>query len=384
MAWNKNSGGRGSQGGNQGPWGNPSPGSGGGGRRGDQPPDLEEIVRQGRERLRRLLPRGAPGGSLLGLLAIGLGGLWLASGVYQVNAREQGVVLRFGKFTGATTAPGLRWHLPWPIETAQMVNVTDARKVEIGGQVSDQAGTASGHDESLMLTSDRNFLEVKFVVQFDVKNAKDFLFNVKDPDEAVRTSAQAAMREVVGRGKFDLLQTEQRTTTAEEVKRLVQTSLDSYNAGVRVLDINLQSVDPPGKALEAARDVQTARQEKEKMRNLAEAYRNNIIPQARGKAERAIQEAQGYKQKVIADAQGETQRFLSVYEQYRKAPDVTRKRMYLETMEKVLGGTNKVIIDRAAQGVVPYLPLNELKPGRGPAPAANPPAGPSLQPGGGN
>jgi membrane protease subunit HflK len=375
MAWNKNSGGRGSQGGNQGPWGNPSPGSGGG-RKSDQPPDLEEIVRQGRERLRKLLPQGAAGGSMLGLLVIVLGGLWLASGVYQVGQAELGVVQRFGKFVGLTQ-PGLRWRLPWPIETAQVIKFSSTNNEIIGVESDDQARVApAGVDESLMLTGDRNFLKVKFLVRWRVNDAKKFAFDVKDPVATIRSTAQSAMREVVGRGSFDQLQTGQRTATEEEVKRLLQAALDSYQAGVEVLLINLQSVDPPDKALEAARDVQTAGQEKETMRNSAEAYQNKIIPEARGKAEQIIQGAQGYKQKVIADAQGETQRFLSVYEQYKKAPDVTRRRMYLETMETVLGGINKVIMDRsAAGGVIPYLPLGEL--GRTLPPASNPPAGPA-------
>jgi membrane protease subunit HflK len=378
MAWNKNSGGRGSQGGNQGPWGNPSPGSGSGGRRGDQPPDLEDIVRQGRERLRKLLPRGAPGGSVLGLLVIVLGTLWLASGFYQVGANERGVVQRFGKFAGLTD-PGLRWRLPWPIDTVQVILTQGTRDEIIGGDDAQPNASSGGADESLMLTGDRNFLKVKFQVRWRVNDAKKFAFNVKDPPMTVRTTAQSAMREVVGRGSFDQLQTGQRTATEGEAMRLLQAALDSYNTGVEVIFLNLQSVDPPGKALEAARDVQTAGQEKETMRNQAEAYQNKIIPEARGKAQQVTQGAQAYKQKVIADAQGESQRFLSVYEQYKKAPEVIRKRMYLETMEGILGGMNKVIVDRSAQGVVPYLPLGELGRAapRGAAPS-NPPAGPAA------
>jgi membrane protease subunit HflK len=261
-----------------------------------------------------------------------------------------------------------------------------ATQIETIGGDTDPTRTASGTDEGLMLTGDRNFLTVKFQVRWRVKDAKAFAFNVRDQAGVVHTTAQSAMREVVGRGSFDQLQTGQRTATEGEVKRVVQAALDAYGAGVEIVLVNLQSVDPPPKALDAARDVQTAGQEKETRRNQAEAYQNNIIPTARGQAQQIIQGAEAYKQKVIADAQGESARFLSVYEQYKKAPDVTRRRMYLETMEKVLGGMNKVLVDRSAQGVVPYLPLSELKgmAGQGAA-QSNPPAGPAgAQSAGGN
>lgn len=380
MPWSKNSGKGGwNQGGNQGPWGGPPPGGGpgGGGRKGsEQPPDLEQILRRGQERLRKVLPPGAPGGSLAGLVAVVIGLFWLISGFYQVGASQEGVVQRFGAYS-RIAPPGLQWRLPWPIETHRIVKKTDVQQVTIGGARTDTRGqTLDDQEEGLMLTGDRNFLNVKFVVQFNVKNSREYLFNVKDPGLAVRTSAQSAMREVVGRGNFDQLQTEQRSATAEEVRQRTQTALDSYKAGIQVIQVNIDSVDPPDKALEAARDVQTARQEKEKMRNEAEAYQNKVVPQARGQAERIEQAAEAYRQKVIADAQGDTARFLSVYEQYKKAPDVTRKRMYLETMEGILGGMNKVIVDRSAQGVVPYLPLGEL--GRSKGALANPPAGPAA------
>lgn len=370
MAWNRNQGND-----NKGPWGNPTPpsGSGGGGRRGDQPPDLEEILRRSQDRLRKLVPRGAGSGPLVvaGLAVLGL--IWLASGFYQVAPNAKGVVQRFGKFV-ALTDPGLQWHLPWPIETKLVISATGTRDEIIPD--SDSARTPSGTDESLMLTGDRNFLKVRFLVRWRVKNAKDFAFNVSDPKAVVRTTAQSAMREVVGRGSFDQLQTGQRTATEEEVKRVVQAALDAYNSGVEVIFVNLQQVDPPDKALEAARDVQTAGQNKETMRNQAETYHNQIIPTAKGQAQQIIQGAEAYKQKVIADATGESARFLSVYEQYKKAPEVTRRRMYLETVEGVLGGMNKVIMDKQGSGgVVPYLPLNALN-NASPPPASNPPAGP--------
>lgn len=390
MAWNRNTG-RSNPGDNKGPWGNPTPAndpgrgtSPGGGRRGggDRPPDLEDILRHSQDRLRRMLSRGSAGGPALAIGALIAVALWIVSGFYQVGPAKKGVVQRFGKYV-SLTSPGLQWHVPWPIETAKVIDVQGVRRTAVGFDAEDGRSSA-GSDQSLMLTSDRNFLNVKFLVQWNVNDARKFAFNVKEPETTVQTTAQSAMREVVGRGSFDQLQTGQRTATEEEVKRLLQLALINYDSGIQVLFVNLQAVDPPGQALEAARDVQTAGQEKETKRNQAEAYRNNVKPKALGEAQQILQGAQAYKQSVIADAEGEAARFLSVFEQYRKAPEVTRRRMYLETMENVLGGTNKVVIDRSAQGVIPYLPLPALNSAgvaqgapQASAATANPPAGPA-------
>ncbi|MFO1186656.1 MAG: FtsH protease activity modulator HflK [Alphaproteobacteria bacterium] len=384
MPWNKNSGKGGwNQGGGQGPWGGPPPGGGspgGGGRKGgEQPPDLEQILRRGQERLRKVLPAGAPGGSFVGIAALVIALFWLISGVYQVGPAQNAVVQRFGKFAGITQ-PGLQWRIPWPVDTYKLLDVKAVQKTPVGFEAEEDARAVADTDQSLMLTSDRNFLKVKFIVQWQISDAKKYAFNVAEPKDVVRTTAQSAMREIIGRGSFDQLQTGQRTQTEEEVKRLLQAALNAYDAGIEVLFINLQAVDPPDKALDAARDVQTAGQERETKRNQAETYQNNVVPKAKGEAQQIIVGAEAYKQKVIADAQGESQRFLSVYDQYKRAPEVTRRRMYLETMEGVLGGTNKVIIDRSAGGVVPYLPLNNLSPrASGQSATANPPAGPGGQ-----
>jgi membrane protease subunit HflK len=362
MAWNRN------QGGGQGPWGQPPSGGGRGGGRGngggggDQPPDLEDLLKRGQDRLKHAFPGGLGGGAMLLLLLIILGVVWALSGFYVVGAKEQGVVLRFGKYA-YSTGPGLRYHMPWPVETVLLPEVTRVFRVDVGSASNTEDGTSARaqNDDNLMLTRDRNFLVVDFTVQYQINNAKDYLFNVKNPRQAVLDVSKAAMREVVGRSDFDALQTNERTAAELQTKKIIQQTLDSYKAGVMVAAVNIQRVDPPDRALDAARDVESARQQKETLRNNAEAYQNKIIPEARGQAQRIIQEAQAYKQQAVAEAQGQSQRFDAIYAQYKKAPAVTRRRMYLETMEKVLGGMNKVVVDQKSGGVVPYLPLPALQ-----------------------
>ena len=344
-----------------GPWGRGPSGGGGG-----QPPDFEELLRRAQERLRRILPGnfGGPGFGSGGLTIIALAilAVWLMSGIYVVSASEQGVVLRFGQFV-ARTAPGINYHLPWPIETVDIVDVTHPRQITIGYHTDtrndDQTEDVS--QEGLMLTGDENIVNVNFVVYWVIKDAADYKFNVDNPDAAIKAVAESAMREVVGKTPIEPILTQDREPIQVEVRDLMQKTLDMYGAGVSVTDVKMQKVDPPDEVLDAYRDVQAARADQERMRNEAEAYANKIIPEARGKAARIVQEGQAYKQRVIAEASGEAKRFLSVYEEYRKAPEVTRKRMYLETMSSVLGGANKVLIDESAKGVVPYLPLPQLK-----------------------
>jgi modulator of FtsH protease HflK len=371
MAWNpRNSGG----GRSTGPWGqNPQGGGRGGSGRGsggDQPPDLEDLLKRSQDRLRRAFPPGFGGSAMIGLLVIAAAAVWLLSGIYFVSAKEEAVVLRFGKFN-RLAGPGMHLHIPWPVETVYTPEVTRVFREDIGPSTSSEGTTGAGSgDDSMMLTKDRNFLIVDFTVQYRIKNARDYLFNVDDPKHAVIDVSTAAMREVVGSSDFDSLQTSERSAAEQQAKSIIQQTLDSYQAGIEVMDINIQRVDPPDRALEAARDVETARQEKDTAQNNAEAYQNKVIPEARGQAERIIQDAQAYKQQVVAEAQGETSRFDSIYEQYKKAPDVTRRRMYIETMEQILGGMNKVIIDEKG-GVMPYLPLPGLK-ALSPSPAAVP------------
>jgi len=367
MPWNNHNGG-GRPGGGRGPWGS---GPSGGG----SPPDLEELLKRSQEKLRQALPRGFGGGGavVLGLIAVVI---WLFSGVYVVNPDEQGVVLRFGQFVSRTT-PGINYHIPWPIETVETPQVTRENQLNIGyslprpGNNAERMSDVPG--ESLMLTGDENIVDINFTVFWVIKDAGAFLFNVQNlgvgQDLTVKAVAESAMREVVGRNQIEPILTANREPIQEEVRALMQRILDSYNAGVTVTRVQMQKADPPAQVLEAYRDVQAARTDQDRMRNEAEAYANKVVPEARGGAARVIQQAEGYKQQVTAQAQGEAQRFISVYDQYKKAPDVTRRRIYLETMQDVLGNMNKVIVDnKGGQGVVPYLPLPELRQNNRPGP----------------
>ena len=288
--------------------------------------------------------------------------LWLASGIYFVKADEQGVVMRFGAYN-RTTSSGLNYHLPVPFETVQTPRVTSINRVEIGFQSNGRrGGSDSVAAESLMLTGDENIVDVDFEVQWKINSAPDYLFNVRDPDETVKTVSESAMREIMGRAKIATVLSDGKLRVEQDCKKLIQDTLNGYKAGVEIVSVNLLKADPPSQVIDAFRDVQTARADLETSRNQAEAYRNDIIPKARGEAQQLVLEAEGYKQEVIARAQGEASRFLAVYNQYKQAKDVTRKRIYLETMEEIMKGMNKVIIEgSAANGVQPYLPLSELK-----------------------
>jgi membrane protease subunit HflK len=297
---------------------------------------------------------------------------WLLSGIYFVQADEQGVVQRFGAFV-YTTTPGMHYHLPWPIETAQTPTVTRENQLNIGSTGEQNRDIL---EESLMLTGDENIVDINFTVFWVIKDAAQFLFNVENPpdqlDATVKQVAESAMREVVGRNQIEPILTENREMIQEEVRGLMQTTLDTYGAGVTVTRVQMQKADPPAQVIDAYRDVQAARTDQERMRNEAEAYANRVIPEARGEAARIIQAAEGYKQQAVAEAEGESQRFIAVYEQFRLAPDVTRRRIYLETMQQILAGMNKVIVDnQGGTGVVPVLPLPSLQAAPG---TPNPPA----------
>ena len=361
MPWNNQNGGGRPGGGGRGPWGN---GSSGGG----SPPDLEELLKRSQEKLRQALPRGIGGGgaTIAGLIVVVV---WLLSGVYVVNPDEQGVVLRFGAFDRVTT-PGINYHLPWPLESVATPQVTRENQLNVGYLVPRPGGNSDAvrdvPEESLMLTGDENIVDINFTVFWVIREASDFLFNVQNlgttQDLTIRAAAESAMREVVGRNQIEPILTANREPIQEDVRVLMQRILDSYNAGVTITRVQMQKADPPAQVLEAYRDVQAARTDQDRMRNEAEAYANRIVPEARGGAARIVQQAEGYKQQVTAQAQGEAARFISVYDQYKRAPEVTRRRIYLETMQDVLGNMNKVILDnRGGQGVVPYLPLPELQ-----------------------
>ena len=373
MPWSSQGGGGGWQsgggggGGSGGPWGR-SPG-GGGGRRGGQqtpPPDLEEMLRRGQDRFRRFMP-GVRGGRGLILLLIIVLGIWLLTGFYRVEPDEQGVVLRWGEWT-QTTQPGLNYHLPWPFETVLLPKVTKINRAEIGYRtlVDSNRGafTRPVPDESLMLTGDENIIDVKFTAFWRIRDAGQYLFNIQAPDRTVRDAAESAMREVIGKTRLQSALAEERFLLAQQTHELTQSILDYYGAGIEVTQIEPQDIGPPDAVIASFRDVQAARADQERAKNEAESYRNDIIPRARGAAERLVQEGTAYKEQIVAEAQGEASRFVAVHTEYAQNADVVRRRMYLETMEEVLGGLDKIIIDSGgggSSGVVPYLPLPELQ-----------------------
>ncbi|MGR0186315.1 FtsH protease activity modulator HflK [Azospirillum aestuarii] len=356
-------------GGGQNPWGRPPGGGGsggGGGGGGPQPPDLEDLLRRGQDRLKRVMPGGVGSGRgialVVGLLAV----VWLASGIYRVEADEQGVVLRFGQWV-RTEQPGLRYHMPSPIETVLMPKVTRVNRIEVGYRSAGDGrrGDRDVPDESLMLTGDENIIDIDFTVFWVIKDAGEYLFKIRDPEATVKKAAESAMREVIGRTDLQPALTEARQQIETSTRQLLQAMLDDYEGGIEVTQVQLQKADPPSPVIDAFNDVQRARADRERARNEAEAYRNDVIPRARGDAERLIQEASAYREQVVSLAQGDADRFRKVYDAYSTAKDVTAKRMYLETMEEILSGANKVIIDgnaQGAQGVVPYLPLGQLQP----------------------
>ncbi|WP_341991581.1 FtsH protease activity modulator HflK [Azorhizobium sp. AG788] len=369
MSW-KNQGG--------GPWGNGPRGPWGTGPQssGPTPPDIEDLIRRSQDRLRNLLP-GSMGtkGAIL-LVALVVAG-WMLSGFYRVEPDEQGVVLRFGKFV-QLTQPGLNYHLPYPIETVVTPKVTRVNRLDIGMRLSEDTRRNATvmrdvPEESLMLTGDENIVDVDFAVFWVINNAEHFLFNVQNPEGTIKAVAESAMREVIGRNNIQPILTGARQNIEQGVHELMQKTLDSYGAGVRITQVQMQKVDPPSQVIDAFRDVQAARADAERAQNEAQTYANRVQPEARGEAARIENAAQAYKERSVVEARGQASRFLSIYDQYLLAKDVTRERMYYETMERVFGGVEKVIVDQNATrggGIVPVLPLNE--PARRPTPVTGP------------
>jgi membrane protease subunit HflK len=349
-----------------GPWGSGSRGPWGSGPQqpgGPRPPDLEEFLRRSQDKLRSLLP-GNLGGRGIALIALAAVALWGFSGFFRVEPDELGVVLRFGQFV-REVQPGLSYHLPYPIETALTPPALRVNKIDIGFDLRRGTTMRDVPEESLMLTGDENIVDVDFSVLWKVKpNAVgDYLFNVQNPEGTVKAVAESAMRQVIGHSNIQAILTGARQTIETAVQEGMQKTLDDYGAGVQVQQVQLQKVDPPTQVIDAFRDVQAARSDLERLANEAQTYANRVVPEARGRAAKITQDAEAYRLQTVADANGQTSRFLQIYAQYKKAPDVTRERMYLETMERVLGGTDKTIIDTgpaAGPGVVPYLPLNNL------------------------
>ena len=348
------------------PWGS-APGGGNGSGKGPTPPDIDAIIRDIQNKINKFLPGGSKsGGKPIGLILIILLFIWLASGLYRVGPDEQGVVLRFGKFV-KTTQPGLHYHIPLPVETVQTPKVTKVNRIDIGFRSERDSGFSQGGgvadvpQESLMLTGDENIVNIDFSVFWVIKDAGKFLFEIQDPEGTVKAAAETAMREVIAKSRIQPILTEGRAKIEIETQEIIQSILDEYNSGIQITQVQTQKADPPDQVIDAFRDVQAARADMERSKNEAEAYANDVIPRARGEAAKIMQAAEAYKQKVVASAEGEASRFISIFNEYDKAKEVTQERMYLETMEKVLADIEKVIIEKnAGSGVVPYLPLPEL------------------------
>jgi modulator of FtsH protease HflK len=333
------------------------------------PPDLDELFRRFNRRIGDLLgrrPKTGGGGNPppssrslgggLGWIGAILAAIWLASGFYIVDASNKGIVLRFGKFQ-ETTDPGPRWHLPWPIESAELVNVSQVRTVEVGYRNSVKSKVPQ---ESLMLTDDENIIDIQFAVQYTIKDPKAFLFNNRAPEEAVLQAAETAIREVVGKNKMDFVLYEGRSDVANAASKLMQEILDRYQTGIIVATVTMQNAQPPEQVQASFDDAVKASQDRVRQRNEGEAYANDIIPKVRGTTLRLLAEANGYQQRVIANAEGDASRFTQVLTEYRKAPSVTRERLYLDMMQQVLGTTSKVLIDQKGSNNLLYLPLDKL------------------------
>ena len=324
----------------------------------------DDYLKSFQDKLKNMFPKNNP--TSLGLVVVILLFIWTLSGFYRVGTDEQGVVTRFGEYV-RTTEPGLHYHLPFPIESVFKPKVTKVNRIEVGfrtsqSQFSQTPQTRQPPEEALMLTGDENIVDLNFTIFWIINDAKDFLFNVRNPEITIKSIGESVMREKIGQTPIDPILSEGKSIVEEDVKNNVQGVLDYYQSGVLVTQVQLQKADPPELVIESFRDVQRAKTDEQRLRNEAEAYRNDIIPKARGEAERKIQEAEAYKKEVVAKAEGEAQRFISVYNSYKTSKDVTRERIYLETLEKTLGKIDKVIVDNnAGSGVVPYLPLPELK-----------------------
>ena len=371
-----------------GPWGGGGS-SGGGGNRGNNGgddrdggdrrpenspniPEIDDLVKKGQEQLRVLMggrggsggggnKRGGSGGPLFTRGTVGLGIIaalvvWGVNSFYTVKPEEQSVELFLGEFSNIGQ-PGLNF-APWPVVTAEVVPVTREQTEDIGTGV-------RGSDAGLMLTGDENVVDIDFQVVWNINDPAKYLFNLRDPGPTIRAVSESAMREIIAQSNLAPILNRDRGVIADQLLDLIQTTLDSYDSGVNIIRVNFDKADPPEPVIDAFRDVQAAEQERDRLQNVADAYANRVLAEARGKAAQLLEEAEGYRARVVNEAEGEASRFSAVLEEYQKAPDVTRKRLYLETMEQVLGNLDKIILDEnvggSGAGVVPYLPLNELR-----------------------
>jgi membrane protease subunit HflK len=348
VAWNQPGGG------DKDPWGRRRAGSS----------DVDQLWRNFQRRLRGIFSGGdddGSGGQLgVGLIVAVALVLWVLSGFYIVHQGERGVVLRFGAKAGVTDA-GMRWHWPFPIERVEKVNVLTVSQLGIGYRNDPRSDTLIKQPrEALMLTGDENIVDVGFNVQYQINDAEKYLFNVSNPETTIQQATESAVREVVGRSTLDFVLTEGREAIDSSVKELLQKILDRYDAGIYVVSVNMRSAQPPDEVRPAFDDVNKAREDRERKKNEAEAYANDVVPRARGDAARLIQEAEGYKASSIARAEGDARRFSQVASEYVKAPGVTRERLYIETMEQVFSNTTKVLVDQKGGNNLIYLPLDKI------------------------
>lgn len=360
------------------PWGDAPKNNGGGkgsnnpwgpgGRAGGQGPeqsDLDEMLKKAQENFGGAFPGGFGGGKIFGLAILVIAGLWLSSGFYVVNPGEQAVIQQFGRWDRTQVDSGLGYHLPVPIETHRLLNVEEIRNMSIGFvELRNRSGQTARRDipdESLMLTSDRNIVDLDLTIQWNIKSAEDYLFNIRNQEDTIKKVAESAIREVAGQTNMFPIITTQRQQVADRTKEIIQENLDEYNSGVNITQILINKAEVHPDVQEAFQDVQSAKQDAEDVKNRAEAYREDILPRARGSAKQLAQQAEGYKQSAIAKATGDADRFNQVYQAYLTGKDVTRERIFIETMEEVFSNANKIIMDSdGGSGVVPYLPLNEL------------------------
>ena len=373
MAWKPQGGGGpwGGGGNSGGPWGGSNGGGGGRPGGGQQPPDIEEMLRRSQDNFKNMVPGGFGSGRAISLAVVAAIALWLLSGFFRVDAGHQGVVMLFGKHVPEQdVGPGLHWYFPAPIGRVETPNVEAVRRIDVGfvgaGETPSAFGRApsAGRDvleESLMLTKDQNIIDVDFTVQWKIKDAGHYLFNIRDPEVTVKLAAESSMREVIGQTDLEKALTSDRELVANTTRNLLQEILDDYKSGITVIQVQFLKGEPPAQVIDAFNDVQSARQDQDRLKNEAQAYANKIVPTAEGEAAKMVQQAEAYKEQVIKQAEGEAKRFLSVYESYKAAKDVTTQRLYLEAMEEVMKNSNKVILDKNGGGVVPYLPLPELQ-----------------------
>ncbi len=342
MSW-QNNGGNGER---PNPWGNGPRGGGGGG----EPPHIDEILKKGQDQLKAALPGGKGGVGLVFLIALLV---WLASGIYEVETNEQAVVVQFGKWT-ESAQPGLHWHFPYPIETVEIQGVTTEKTVSVG----------NGRGESLMLTGDENIVEIKFNVVWKINDLGEYLFNLADPELTVKVVGESVMRELVGQNNITPIITTARGQLERDALQLIQSTLNAYQGGIDVLRVQIIESEAPDQVKDSFLDVQRAEADQQRLQNEAEAYKNDVVPKARGEAVQMVQQAEAYRAQTVARAEGQAARFISVYNEYSLAKNVTRKRIYLETMEEIMADMDKIILDNdKGTGVVPYLSLNELRKG---------------------